>query len=61
MNITVYVETITRSIIVLPKDFGTVDVEPEPDASDAANTQFRNAVWACTKRSRGKKCGRVAL
>ena len=31
--------------IVLPKDFGTVDVEPEPDASDAANTQFRNAVW----------------
>ena len=38
-------ETITRSIIVLPKDFGTVDVEPEPDASDAANTQFRNAVW----------------
>ena len=31
--------------IVLPKDFGTVNVEPEPDASDAANTQFRNAVW----------------
>ena len=31
--------------IVLPKDFGMVDVEPEPDASDAANTQFRNAVW----------------
>ena len=45
MNITVNGETITRSIIVLPKDFGTVDVEPEPDASDAANTQFRNAVW----------------
>ena len=42
---TVNGETITRSIIVLPKDFGTVDVEPEPDASDAANTQFRNAVW----------------
>ena len=38
-------ETITCSIIVLPKDFGTVDVEPEPDASEAANTQFRNAVW----------------
>ena len=45
VNITVNGETITRSIIVLPKDFGTVDVEPEPDASDAANTQFRNAVW----------------
>ena len=45
VNITVNGEPITRSIIVLPKDFGTVDVEPEPDASDAANTQFRNAVW----------------
>ena len=45
VNITVNGETITRSIIVLPKDFGTVDVEPEPDASEAANTQFRNAVW----------------
>ena len=29
VNITVNGETITRSIIVLPKDFGTVDVEPE--------------------------------
>ena len=45
VNITVNGEAITRSIIVLPKDFGTVDVEPEPDASNAANTQFRNAVW----------------
>ena len=44
VNITVNGETITRSIIVLPKDFGTVDVEPEPDASDAVNTKFRNAV-----------------
>ena len=45
VNITVNGETITRSIIVLPKDFGTADAEPEPDASEAANTQFRNAVW----------------
>ena len=45
VNITVNGETLTRTITVLPKDFGTVDVEPEPDASDAANTQFRNAVW----------------
>ena len=45
VNVTVNGEVISRSIIVLPKDFGTVDVEPEPDASDAANTQFRNAVW----------------
>ena len=45
VNITVNGETVSRSIIVLPRDFGTVDVEPEPDASEAANTQFRNAVW----------------
>lgn len=55
VNITVNGETITRSIIVLPKDFGTVDVEPEPDASDAANTQFRNAVWGLYEApARGK-------
>ncbi len=46
VNITVNGETVSRSsIIVLPRDFGTVDAEPEPDASEAANTQFRNAVW----------------
>ena len=45
VNITVNGETVGRSIIVLPKDFGTVDVESEPAASEAASTQFRNAVW----------------
>ena len=45
VNITVNGETVSRSIIVLPRDFGMVDAEPEPDASEAANTQFRNAVW----------------
>ena len=50
MNITVNGDTITRSIIVLPKYFGTVDGEPEPDASDAANTQFRNACLLYTSR-----------
>ena len=45
MNITVNGEVISRSIIVLPKDFGTVETDPEPAASDAANTEFRNAVW----------------
>ena len=46
VNITIQGETITRSIIVLPKEFGTVDVEPEPAASDAANTEFKNNIWA---------------
>ena len=45
VNITVNGDTISRSIIVLPKDFGTAEVQPEPAVSDAANTQFRNAVW----------------
>jgi len=45
VNITVNGETITRSIIVLPKDFGTADVQPEPAASDAANTEFKNNIW----------------
>ena len=31
--------------IVLPKDFGTVELAPEPEASEAANNEFRNAVW----------------
>lgn len=45
VNVTVNGEVISRSIIVLPKDFGTVEVEPEPAASDAANTEFKNSVW----------------
>ena len=45
VNITVNGETISRSITVLPKEFGTVDITPEPAASEAANTEFRNAIW----------------
>ena len=45
VNVTVNGEVISRSIIVLPKDFGTVEMEPEPAASDAANTEFKNSVW----------------
>ena len=45
VNVTVNGEVISRSIIVLPKDFGTVEMKPEPAASDAANTEFKNSVW----------------
>ena len=45
VNITLNGETISRTITVLPKDFGTAEVEPEPDAAEAANTEFRNAIW----------------
>ena len=45
VNITVNGETLTRTITVLPKDFGTVELAPEPEAAEAANNEFRNAVW----------------
>ena len=45
VNITVGGETVTKSITVIPKDFGTVEVEAEPDADEAASTEFRNAIW----------------
>ena len=45
VNITVNGEVIPHTLVVLPKDFGTVEVDPEPAATDAANAEFRNAVW----------------
>ena len=38
-------EAQTRTITVLPKEFGSVEVSPEPEATEAANAEFRNAVW----------------
>lgn len=46
VKVTVNGETLTRSLIVLPKDFGTVEVEPEPPAEESANAEFRSAVWS---------------
>ena len=45
VNVAVNGETPTHTLVVLPKDFGTVEVDPEPAATDAANAEFRNAVW----------------
>ena len=45
VNVAVNGETLTHTLVVLPKDFGTVEVDPEPAATDAANAEFRNAVW----------------
>lgn len=45
ITFTVNGEVQTRTVAVIPKDFGTVDVEPEPEATEAANTEFRNAIW----------------
>ena len=45
INITVNGETITRTLTVLPKDFGTAEVEAEEPAPESANAQFRSAIW----------------
>ena len=45
VNITVNGEVLTRILTVLPKDFGTAEVEAEPAPTEAANTEFRNNIW----------------
>ena len=45
VTFTVGGETVTKNITVIPKDFGTVDVEAGPEASEEANAEFRNIVW----------------
>lgn len=45
IHITVNGETITRTLTVLPKDFGTVEAEAEEPAPESANAQFRSAIW----------------
>ena len=45
VNVTVNGETFARTLTVLPKDFGAVEVEPEPASTEAANTEFRNNIW----------------
>ena len=45
VTFTVGGETVTKNITVIPKDFGTVEVEVGPEASEEANTEFRNIVW----------------
>ena len=55
VHITVNGETQIRSVIVLPRDFGTVEVEPEPAASEEANAQFRNSIWPLYEQPAGQK------
>ena len=45
IRITVNGETLSRTLTVLPKDFGTAEVEAEPAPTEAANTEFRNNIW----------------
>ena len=45
VQITVNGETVTRTLTVLPRDFGTVEAEAEEPAAEGANAQFRSAIW----------------
>ena len=45
INVTVNGEVLSKTLTVLPKDFGTVEVEAEPAPTEAANTEFRNNIW----------------
>ena len=45
ITVTVNGETLTRTLTVLPRDFGTVETDPEPAPAEAANTEFRNRIW----------------
>ena len=55
VTFTVGGETVVKNITVIPKDFGTVEIEAEPEASEAANTEFRNAVWPLYERPAREK------
>lgn len=55
VNVTVNGETFARTLTVLPKDFGTVDVEPEPASTEAANAEFRNNIWPLYEQPVGEK------
>ena len=55
VHITVNGETITRTLTVLPKDFGTAEVEAEEPAPESANAQFRSANGQQGSRSNSTK------
>ena len=55
ITFTVNGEVQTRTVTVIPKDFGTVEVEPEPEATEAVNTEFRNAIWPLYEQQARKK------
>ena len=45
ITVTVNGETLTKTLTVLPRDFGTAETDPEPAPAEAANTEFRNRIW----------------
>ncbi len=61
VNITVNGETITRTLTVLPKDFGTVEVEAEEPARRAPTRSSAAPSGRCTRLPSPPSSGRAAL
>ena len=55
VTVTVNGEPLARTLTVLPKDFGTAEVAAEPAPTEAANTEFRNAVWPLYEQAAREK------
>ena len=45
VTVTIQGESQTRAVTVTPRDFGTAELAPEPEASAAAAEEFRSRVW----------------
>ena len=58
VNVTVNGETFARTLTVLPKDFGTVEVEPEPASTEAANAELEQHLAPVRAARAGKALGR---
>lgn len=48
-------ETMSETVTVTLKDFGTAETEPEPPATEDANAEFRNKIWPLYEQQAGEK------
>lgn len=55
VTFTVNGEAFTRTITVLTRDFGTVETQAEPEATEAANAEFRNTIWPLYEQAAREK------
>ena len=55
VTITVNGEAISKTLTVLPKDFGSAEVAAEPAPTEAANTEFRNNIWPLYEQAAREK------
>lgn len=55
VTITVNGEALSKTLTVLPKDFGSAEVAAEPVPTEAANTEFRNNIWPLYEQAAREK------